>query len=68
MLTADFAVATILISFGAVLGKTSPLQIIVMMMLEIVFAQANEYIGLDKLEVSKRYPYFWEKIAWASIE
>lgn len=49
MMTGDFAVATCLISFGAVLGKTSPLQILVMMLLEIVFAQVNEYIGLDKL-------------------
>lgn len=50
MLTGDFAVATVLISFGAVLGKTSPLQLLFMMMFEIVFAQLNEYIGLHKLE------------------
>ncbi|XP_029647504.1 ammonium transporter Rh type C-like [Octopus sinensis] len=48
MLTGDFAIATVLISFGAVLGKTSPLQLIVMLMIEIPLAQVNEYIGLHK--------------------
>ncbi|GFN86134.1 ammonium transporter rh type b-b [Plakobranchus ocellatus] len=51
MVTADFATATVLISFGAVLGKTSPVQLLVMAIFEIVFAQINEYIGLDKLHV-----------------
>uniref|UniRef100_A0A0L8HX99 Ammonium transporter AmtB-like domain-containing protein n=1 Tax=Octopus bimaculoides TaxID=37653 RepID=A0A0L8HX99_OCTBM len=49
MLTSDFAIATVLISFGAVLGKTSPLQLIIMLMIEIPLAQVNEYIGLHKL-------------------
>ncbi|KAL4229279.1 hypothetical protein ACF0H5_012319 [Mactra antiquata] len=44
MVTADFAVATILISFGAVLGKTSPLQLLIMGMIEVVVAQINGYI------------------------
>lgn len=39
MLTADFAAATILISFGAVLGKTGPLQLLIMACIEIVLAQ-----------------------------
>lgn len=49
MLSADFAAATVLISFGAVLGKTSPLQLLIMAFIEVVLAQINEYIGLDKL-------------------
>ncbi|OWF53145.1 ammonium transporter Rh type A-like [Mizuhopecten yessoensis] len=49
LLGADFAAATVLISFGAVLGKTSPLQLIVMGLIEVVLSQINEYIGLDKL-------------------
>ena len=52
MVTADFATATVLISFGAVLGKTSPTQLLVMGIFEVVFAQLNEYIGVDKLLVS----------------
>lgn len=51
MVTADFATATVLISFGAVLGKTSPTQLLVMAILEVLFAQLNEYIGVDKLHV-----------------
>ncbi|KAK6172887.1 hypothetical protein SNE40_016457 [Patella caerulea] len=46
MLSADFAAATVLISFGALLGKTSPLQLLIMATIEIIFAQINEYIGV----------------------
>lgn len=51
LLSADFAAATVLISFGAVLGKTSVLQLLIMATIETVLAQVNEYIGLDKLHV-----------------
>lgn len=51
MLTADFAAATILISFGAVLGKTGPLQLLIMACIEIVLAQVNEHIGVHILHV-----------------
>lgn len=44
LITADFAAATVLISFGAVLGKTSPLQLTLMGMIEVVVAQINSYI------------------------
>ncbi|KAJ8321365.1 hypothetical protein KUTeg_001083, partial [Tegillarca granosa] len=47
---ADFAAATVLISFGAVLGKTSPLQLLIMALLEVVMAQINEWIGYDLLK------------------
>lgn len=49
MLSADFAAATVLISFGAVLGKTSPFQLLIMALIEVVLSQINEWIGLDKL-------------------
>lgn len=49
MLSADFAAATVLISFGAVLGKTSPIQLLIMALIEVVLSQINEWIGLDKL-------------------
>ncbi|XP_064651473.1 ammonium transporter Rh type A-like isoform X2 [Lineus longissimus] len=46
LITSDFAAAAVLISFGAVLGKTSPLQLIIMAFIEIIFFTGNEYIGL----------------------
>ena len=52
MLTADFATATVLISFGACLGKTTPTQLIFMALIEIVLAQVNEKIGLSYLKVT----------------
>lgn len=52
MLTADFAAATILISFGAVLGKTGPLQLLIMAFIEIVLAQVNEHIGVHILHTA----------------
>lgn len=45
MLGADFAAATVLISFGVLIGKTSPLQLIVMALIEIVLFFGNEIIG-----------------------
>lgn len=49
MLSADFASATVLISFGAVLGKVSPLQLVIMAIIETILAQLNEYLGIYKL-------------------
>jgi len=45
MLLSDFASAAVLISFGVVIGKTSPLQLIVMALIEIVLFVVNEVIG-----------------------
>ena len=45
MLFSDFASAAVLISFGVVIGKTSPLQLIVMTLIEIVLFVVNEVIG-----------------------
>ncbi|XP_036623900.1 ammonium transporter Rh type A [Trichosurus vulpecula] len=44
MINADFSTATVLISFGAVLGKTSPVQMLIMVILEIAVFAANEYL------------------------
>ena len=52
MITSDFAAGAVLISFGAVLGKLSPPQIVIMAIVEIVFFSVNEYIGLEMLHVS----------------
>jgi ammonium transporter Rh len=48
-LEADFAVATVLISFGAVLGVASPVQLIVMATFEVVFYNLSIFVGVQKL-------------------
>merc|ERR1719187_1958498 len=45
LLNADFATAAVLISFGVVLGTTSPVQLIIMSLIEIVLFNVNEVIG-----------------------
>ena len=50
LLTADFAAAAVMISFGAVLGKISVLQLLVMAFLEIMFFAVNEAIGVKYLK------------------
>ena len=47
MISADFATAAVLISFGVVLGVTSPLQLIVMTVIETIIFVVNEVIGRD---------------------
>ena len=47
LLSADFATAAVLISFGVVLGVTTPLQLAVMTVLEIIIFVFNEVIGRD---------------------
>ena len=44
LLEANFAVAAFLISFGALIGKISPKQIVVLVVLETVFYAANKYV------------------------
>ena len=57
MLTADFASAAVLITFGALLGKTSPLQMVVIAIIEIILFAVNEYIGLEILKVGEKAYY-----------
>jgi len=52
MINADFSTATVLISFGAVLGKTSPLQLLIMTLLEITIFCINEHIVTGLLEAN----------------
>ena len=49
MISADFATAAVLISFGVVLGVTSPLQLVVMTVMETIIFVINEIIGRDYL-------------------
>jgi len=46
----DFAAATILISFGAIIGKCSPSQYLFMVIVEIVLYAINFEIGVYELE------------------
>ncbi|CAL1277257.1 unnamed protein product [Larinioides sclopetarius] len=46
LISGNFASATVLISFGALLGKTSPLQLVIMSILEITIFACNEHLGL----------------------
>lgn len=52
LLNSDFTAATVLISFGAVLGKFSPLQLLIMTLIEVVLKLANEYILLEKFHIT----------------
>lgn len=52
MINADFCTGSVLISFGAVLGKTSPVQLLVMAVFEVTLFAVNEFILLSLLGVS----------------
>ena len=45
LITSDFAAGAVLISFGAVLGKTSPLQMLLVVIFELMVYACNELIG-----------------------
>lgn len=51
MINADFSTATALISFGAVLGKTSPVQLLILTILEITIFACNEHLVTEILQV-----------------
>lgn len=44
--------ASVCVAFGAVLGKVSPIQLLVMTLFQVTLFTVNEYILLDILEVS----------------
>lgn len=52
LLNAEFACAVILISFGAVLGKTSPVQLLFMALLEVPFFAVTEWAVLKYLRIN----------------
>ncbi len=52
LLNAEFACAVVLISFGAVLGKTSPIQLLVMALLEIPFFAVTEWAVLKYIRIN----------------
>lgn len=52
LINAEFACAVILISYGAVLGKTSPLQLLVMALLEVPVFAITEWVVLKYLKIN----------------
>ena len=51
-MTSDFTAAAVLITFGAVLGKASRLQLFVIAVLEVCFFAVNETIIVEFLHIS----------------
>lgn len=52
LINAEFACAVVLISFGAVLGKTGPVQLLVMALLEIPIFAVTEWAVLKYLRIN----------------
>ena len=52
LITADFAAGAVLISFGAVLGRFSATQLLVMSILEVVVFCVNEAILVERFKIS----------------
>jgi ammonium transporter Rh len=50
LITGDFAAGAVLITFGALLGKTSLLQMSIITICELIFYAINESIGVIKYE------------------
>ena len=52
MVSADYAAAAVLVSFGAVIGKVNSLQLLTIALLETFFYAVNEGVAITKLFVS----------------
>ncbi|XP_063173369.1 ammonium transporter Rh type A isoform X1 [Candoia aspera] len=52
MINADFSTAAVLISFGAVLGKTSPVQMLILTIFEITVFVCNEHLVVNVLKAT----------------
>ena len=52
LITALFAAAVVLISFGVYMGKVSRIQLLVIMVIEVVMYAVNEFILLEELQVA----------------
>ena len=59
LINADFCVAGCLIAYGAVLGKVSPVQLMVMTLFGITLFAVEEYIILDLIHVSEWHTHHW---------
>lgn len=52
LVDADFACATVLISFGALVGKASPMQLLFIAFFEMIFYSLNYAIGMTQYKVA----------------
>ncbi|XP_056425228.1 ammonium transporter Rh type C [Hyla sarda] len=51
LINADFCVGSVCIAFGGVLGKVSPVQVMLMTLFQVTLFSVNEFILLHKLHV-----------------
>lgn len=51
LINADFCVGSVCVAFGAILGKVSPIQLLVMTLFQVTLFSVNEFILLSLLEV-----------------
>lgn len=51
LINADFCVGSVCIAFGGVLGKVSPVQVLLMTLFQVTLFAVNEFILLNKLHV-----------------
>ncbi|NXP51212.1 RHCG protein, partial [Heliornis fulica] len=51
LINADFCVGSVCIAFGAILGKTSPIQLLIMTLFQVTLFSVNEYILLNLLHI-----------------
>lgn len=52
LLNADFGAAAVMISFGGVIGKLSPTQLLIMAIIEIIFYTLNEVILIAEVQMT----------------
>ncbi|XP_055635071.1 ammonium transporter Rh type A isoform X1 [Toxorhynchites rutilus septentrionalis] len=52
LIGADIAAAAVLISMGALLGRTTPMQLLVMGIIEIAIFAANEFLQLEVMKIA----------------
>lgn len=50
LIGADIAAASVLISMGALLGRISPIQLLVMGLIEIAVFASNEFLQLELMK------------------
>ena len=55
MITSDFTCGAVLITFGALLGKVSRLQLLIIGIVECIFFAVNEQIAVNILKVGYKF-------------
>lgn len=58
IIEADVSAAVVLISMGALLGRITPIQLLVMALIEIIVYAGNEYFQLELLKVFSLFTGF----------